>query len=175
MSISKVIFIPFLLFNFATIALAQSKFEEDFSDATKTWQEIAAQIPALPIAKNLIPFYVSQTTTLKFAIDAKSLTISTDGVIRYTLVTTSSSGAVNISYEGIRCKTSDVKLYAFGHKDGSWGRTRRNKWDRIIDKSADRQHAALAQDYFCSNYIIAGDVSEILDRIRLQRPLAQEY
>src|SRR4051812_48213652 len=65
---------------------AQSRFEEDFDNENKPWQEIAIQLPAAPMAENLLPFYVSATATQSFAIDAKSLTVGADGVIRYTLL-----------------------------------------------------------------------------------------
>jgi hypothetical protein len=153
-------------------AHAQSRFEEDFNDAEKPWQEISIQLPAFPVEKNLIPFYVSPTTTLKFAIDSQALTIGSDGVVRYILVSKSASGAENISYEGIRCGTSEVKLYALGHKDGTWARSRRDKWQPIVEQTTNRQHAALKYDYFCSDKIIAGSVEEILDRMRSRRPFS---
>ncbi|MGZ3254734.1 MAG: CNP1-like family protein [Burkholderiaceae bacterium] len=152
---------------------AQSRFEQDFDDADKPWQEIATQLPAIPLEENLIPFYVSATATLKFAIDSKSLTVGSDGVIRYVLVSKSASGAENVSYEGIRCESSEVKLYAFGHKDGTWGKSRRDKWEPILEKASNRQHAALARDYFCNNKIAAGGAQEILDRMKYRRPFTQ--
>ena len=171
----KIFFVLALQFTISIAAHAQSRFEQDFDDEEKPWQEITTQLPAAPKAENLVPFYVSATTTLKFAIDSKSLTIGSDGVMRYVLVSKSTSGAENISYEGIRCESSEVKLYAFGHKDGTWGRSRRDKWEPIVEKTTNRQHAALARDYFCDNKVIAGSVDEILDRMRRQRPFTHEF
>lgn len=164
-----------LQFAFSIAAHAQSRFEQDFDDEAKPWQEIATQLPAAPKAENLVPFYVSATTTLKFAIDSKSLTAGSDGVMRYVLVSKSAGGAENISYEGIRCESSEVKLYAFGHKDGTWGRSRHDKWEPIVEKTTNRQHAALARDYFCDNRVIAGSVEEILNRMRRQNPFTHEF
>lgn len=152
-------------------AFAQSNFEEDFDDENKPWEEIAVQMPAVPLPENLIEFYVSPTATQKFAIDAKSLAIGSDGVIRYTLVVTSPAGAKNISYEGIRCATFEKKLYAFGRDDGSWGRSRRDQWEGIVRSNVNRQHAALAQDYFCSNLTIVGTEKDMLQRLRGKRTL----
>ncbi|WP_293779425.1 CNP1-like family protein [uncultured Oxalicibacterium sp.] len=152
-------------------AWAQSQFEEDFDDENKPWEEIAVQMPPAPKAENLIDFYVGPTTTQKFAIDAKSLAIGSDGVIRYTLVSTSQAGAKNISYEGIRCATFEHKLYAFGREDGSWGRSRRDKWEGIVRGKTNRQHAALAQDYFCSNLMIMGNEQDMLKRLRSKQTL----
>jgi hypothetical protein len=156
-------------------AQAQSRFEQDFDDDVKSWQEIATQIPAIPQPENLIPFYVSAITTIRFAIDSKSLSIGSDGVVRYTLVSKTAAGAENISYEGIRCQTSEVKLYAFGHKDGTWGRSHRDKWTPIVDQGINRQHAALVNDYFCDNKIVRANVDEILDRMRSKRPFTHDF
>lgn len=150
---------------------AQSRFEEDFDDPHKSWQEIAIQLPATPKPENLLPFHVSSTATQKFAIDANSVTVGADGVIRYTLVATSTAGARNISYEGIRCKTNEKKLYAFGQPDGSWSRSQRDRWEPIESMQANRQHAALAYDYFCRNLTVIGDAEDMVDRIRYQRRL----
>jgi hypothetical protein len=152
---------------------AQNNFEEDFEDLDKPWKELALQLPATPLAENLIPFYVSATATQTFAIDAKSLTLGSDGVIRYTLVTSSTSGAKNVSYEGIRCSSFEKKLYAFGHPDGSWSRSRRDKWEPIKSNAANRQHAALAQDYFCQGLTVAGKAEQMVERIRGKRGLLQ--
>lgn len=154
------------------IAQSQSRFEENFDEEYKPWQEIAIQLPAGPQAENILPFYVSATATQSFAIDAKSLSVGSDGVIRYTLLATSPSGAKNISYEGIRCKSFEKRIYAFGQPDGSWSRSHRNQWERIVQNAANRQHAILAKDYFCENSMVAGSADKMLERIRRRQPLA---
>ncbi|MGZ3238332.1 MAG: CNP1-like family protein, partial [Burkholderiaceae bacterium] len=93
MSNQKTLIALALQFSLLIAVHAQSRFEQDFDDEAKPWQEIATQLPALPKNENLIPFYVSPTTTLKFAIDSKSLAAGSDGVIRYVLVSKSTSGA----------------------------------------------------------------------------------
>ena len=161
-----------ILLAFTAAVHAQSRFEEDFDDKDKPWQEIAVQLPPAPLPENLVPFYVSATATQSFSIDTKSLTVGQDGVIRYTLVATSDSNAKNISYEGIRCATFERKLYAFGRSDGSWSRSRRDQWEWIHSNTNNRQHAALAKDYFCTEKTIAGTADDIVKRIRNNRTLA---
>jgi len=164
--ITKRLAIFVLLANAVAAVHGQSNFEEDFDDHDKSWKEIALQLPAAPRAENLLPFYVSPTATQTFALDAKSLTVGADDVVRYTLVTTSASGAKNISYEGIRCQLRHKKLYAFGHPDGSWSRSRRDQWEPISNNAANRQHAALAADYFCQDGMVAGKAAKIIESIR---------
>ena len=116
----------------------------------KPWAEVEQTLPPAPKAENLVPIYVGPMTEHSFAVDRESVTVSTDGVVRYTLVVTSSAGAKNISFEGIRCATGERRLYAFGRSDGSWSKARNNQWARIEDNSLNRHHAALYKEYFCT-------------------------
>jgi hypothetical protein len=156
----------------AGAAVAQSRFEEDFDDKDKQWQEIELQLPAAPKQENLLTFYVSPTATQSFAIDPQSLTVGADGVIRYTLVAVSDAGAKSISYEGIRCMSYERKLYAFGRTDGSWSRSRRDQWERINTHAANRQHAVLFKNYFCREQTVAGKAEDMIRRIRDNKTLS---
>lgn len=155
-------------------ASAQSQFEEDFDDKEKPWQEVAVQLPAAPKPENLVRFYVSPTATQTFAVDTQSLTVGSDGVIRYTLVAISESGARNVSYEGIRCASYERKLYAFGQPDGTWSRSRRDQWETITGYASNRQQAALAKDYFCLEKTVAGKAENMVERLRHSRTLTPQ-
>jgi hypothetical protein len=143
-----------------------------FEDAPKKWEEAAIQLPNPPAAANLMEFYVGPTATQDFFVDGQSMSISGDGVIRYTLVSKSRSGAINISYEGIRCATAERKQYAYGRQDGTWDLARNPAWRPITELVANRQHAALVKDYFCDTNTIAGTLTDIIKRIKYKRPLA---
>lgn len=158
-------------FFYAPLAFSQSQFEEDFEDAGKTWQEIEVQLPAPPTTDSLISFYVSANASQNFALDEKSFSIGKDGVIRFTLVSTSPSGARNISYEGIRCDTFEKKSYAFGRADGSWSRSRRDQWEPIARNAANRQHGVLALDFFCESKEVAGNRDTLLQRLQRNQPI----
>ncbi len=128
-------------------------------------------LPAAPAKESLLPFYVSPSTTMSFAIDATSVSVMADGVVRFTLVVTSTEGARNVSYEGIRCKTAERKLYATGIADGTWSASRNNAWSQIRDVGANRQYAALYKDYFCDFSSVAGNAAVIVKRIRQKKTL----
>lgn len=152
----------------STSSQAWSLFNSDDPDAKdKANVEIDWQLPPPPAAENLLPFFVNPTTHQSFAIDSKSLTADTDGVVRYTVVGTSSGGAKNISFEGIRCSSYERRIYAFGHADGTWARARNSEWQPI---AANLQHAELAQNYFCKNGLVASKVEQILQTLRYHRP-----
>lgn len=140
-------------------------------DRKGNWTEDKVDtLPPLPQAGNLIAFDVSQNTALQFAVDAKSLTVGSDGVVRYTVVVTSPSGARNVNYEGIRCDTYEWRLYAGLNADhDGWDHTVATGWTRIENGELNAYHAALYRDYFCENRMPAGRAKTLIDNMRLNR------
>lgn len=153
----------------ATIPLTASaewgKFEYEF-EQEKPWAEIEAQLPAYPKEENLLPLYVSAATDNKFFVDSASISTGDDGVVRYTLIVKSSSGAANVSFEGMRCASHERKLYAFGRKEGSWSRARAAKWEPISYKDRNRQHHVLYDDFFCPEGLIVKNPQEAVDLLK---------
>jgi len=146
--------------------------EDDDTEApTKGWQEMAVQLPPAPQAADLIDFYVSPLATATSYIDIKSLTLGSDNALRYTLITKTSGGATNISYEGIRCETFEKRVYAFGRPDGTWSPSHQKAWKQIVDAGGNRQDAALYKAYFCEGGMVAGNLSAITNRLRRKQPL----
>jgi len=161
----------FLLVLLALLAPYASSANTDDADTDVLKAESPVVLPAPFQKNNLLSFYVSPTTTLDFAVDAKSVSVTEEGIVRFVLVVTSQSGASNISYEGIRCSTGERKLYAVGQTNGSWTAARRDVWETIIDRGINRQHAALAKDYFCETGMVAGKAEVIVDRLRKKKAL----
>ena len=127
-------------------------------------------LPPLPQDSNLLPFEVSGNTPLQFAIDRNSLSVGTDGVVRYTVVVTSPSGARNVNYEGIRCDNYEWRLYAGLNADhDGWDRTVANEFSRIENGALNAYHAALYQDYICANKIPTANAKQIVENIRYKR------
>lgn len=122
--------------------------KDEDPDAPK-WAEDALELPAFPQEASLIEFYVSAATPHKYYIDAASLSVGKDGVVRYGLVVRTRGGATNTSFEGIRCESREVKVYATGRPDGAWSLARRSEWRPILNMPTNRHHAALSRDYFC--------------------------
>lgn len=141
-------------------------------DRKPNWQENKLEgLPALPQAgARLLPFDVSNNTPLKFAIDPASLTVGTDGVVRYTIVIASPTGARNVNYEGIRCDTYEWRLYASLDADhNGWDQTVANDWSRIENGTLNAYHAALYADYFCANKLPVSKAPTIIENLRYGR------
>ncbi|MGE5386458.1 MAG: CNP1-like family protein [Betaproteobacteria bacterium] len=132
---------------------SQTDFENDFE--TKPWEEVATQLPPLPLKKDLSPFYVSAATEHRFFIDPEAVSVGQDGVVRYTVVIETSGGANNTSYEGMRCQTREWRHYASGHPGIGWSKTRNAPWHKIREEPSNRFRAALFSDFFCPEGVIA--------------------
>lgn len=138
-------------------------------DRQDTWREsVPDTLPPLPADNaTLYPFYVSNSTPLKFAIDPNSLSVGKDEVVRYTVVITSPNGARNVNYEGIRCAAFEWRLYASLNADhDGWDQTVANDWTRIETGTLNAYHSVLLQDYLCFNKIPAGDARQMLRRLQ---------
>jgi hypothetical protein len=109
--------------------------------------EAAVALPAYPGAAGLIEFFVAATSEFRFFVDAASVSVGADGVVRYVLVARSASGVDNVSFEGMRCATGEVRLYALG-RDGAWA-GKPGPWRAIEPRSVQRWHNALYREYFC--------------------------
>ena len=113
------------------------------------WEEIQTQLPEYPKPENYLPLRVSATTQFDFFIDAKSVRIGKDGVVRYSLIAKSPEGALNISFEGIRCSEGKFRIYAFGRDDKSWSEARSSQWQSMPIDPRNAQRAVLHSQYFC--------------------------
>jgi len=118
-----------------------------------------------PPGAGLVEFFVSSASSFRFFIDPQSLSVD-DGVVRYTLVARSPSGAETVSYEGMRCGVpGHYRVYAFGNA-GTWSRNPNADWRPIEPKNIQRWHNVLAGRYFCPTRLAILSAAEGLDALR---------
>ena len=134
---------------FGALATEWAGWEYDFDEEQKSWKEIQAQIPAFPKEQNLILLEAGSETAHRFYVDAASVSVGADGVVRYTTVIKTTGGARNVTFEGMRCETREGKLYALGRTDGTWSRARNPRWQRIVLRDLTPHHYVLYREYFC--------------------------
>ena len=147
----------FLLFACA----AKKEFKDEF-DTEKPWVEQLYQLPPYPDANDLIAFDAGSITDYQHFIDANSISIGEDGVIRFTLVTQSSAGAMNISHEGIRCATNERKLYAIGRDNGTWSKPRLSEWQLLNFVRQFYAQRELSKNLFCPHKQIVSSPAEAI-------------
>ena len=126
--------------------------------------EQAAPLPPYPQHSQLLEFFVAATSEFRFFIDAASLGVGADGVVRYVLVARSAAGVENISFEGMRCATGEVRIYAVG-RDGGWA-GKPGEWREIRPRSVQRWHNTLYREYFCPHKQAIGSAQEGVDALR---------
>jgi CNP1-like family protein len=110
-------------------AAAQAQVAADDPD----WREVEAPpAPALKL-QGLIPLEMPGSG-LQFGVDPDSISIGSDGIVRYVVVATSSSGVVNGIYEGVRCDKGEVKVYARHNATGGWTVSKDPKWRAVNEQ-----------------------------------------
>ncbi|SHM27143.1 CNP1-like family protein [Nitrosospira sp. Nsp11] len=169
----------FLLLAACAPQKALEGFDSDF-DGGKTWAELQVQLPAYPKVENLLPFDAGPASDNLHYIDAPSIVVGKDNIVRYTLVIKSPQGATNISYEGMQCATGGAgenvraevlifklrgpakRLYAVARDDRTWVRARVSKWEELEDVSQHYAQRALSRYFFCPSDITVGSREEAI-------------
>ncbi|WP_158253640.1 CNP1-like family protein [Chromobacterium alticapitis] len=83
-------------------------------DNDKPWEEQAYALPDYPQAADWLEVKPDWLQQNRFYVDAKTLSVGGDGVVRFVSRVRSPSGVENLSVEGIQCKDNRYKAYAFG-------------------------------------------------------------
>lgn len=129
------------------------------------WVEESIAPPAYPKDEDLIPVEMAASSN-RFFVDAKSLNLGADGVMRYTMLIRSSGGALNVTFEGIRCGTREKKLFALGRKDGTWGAARSSKWTAVTESGTRTYQTVLMKDFFCPREASVKTTEEAVSALR---------
>jgi hypothetical protein len=154
---------------------AQDRHRSDWEDANaarleKEGDAIAPVVlPPAPQADHLVEFTVDKIRDFRFYVDASTLTVNRDGVVRYVLVARSQAGADNVTYEGLTCRSAEYRLYATGRPGGSW-QEQRVPWRPVAMRAVQR---TLMDDYFCPRRVLISSAAEAVMALRRGRhPLA---
>ena len=125
------------------------------------------KLPAYPKDENLIEFEVRPAGSFRFYVDAASVASGADGIVRYAVVVRSSSGAENVSYDGLRCSADAHRVFATGRSaEQTWLPARTSEWKRLALGALGRHHLVLMRDFFCPAGIAISSASEGVDALR---------
>lgn len=115
----------------------------------ESWKEDAVTVPEQFDPQDLQPFTLKgDSDRFDYAIERKSLHTGVDGVTRFVVVIRSDQGAVNSSYEGLRCGHREYKVYAYGSGQGLTP-LHGSEW-QPIPRSTDGYRAILYNDLICN-------------------------
>ncbi|MCO6427226.1 CNP1-like family protein [Nitrosomonas communis] len=148
-----------------TACVSKEKFVDTF-DHKKDWIELQTELPAYPEAGNLLEFNIGPTSNHRYYVDATSIKVGKDGIIRYSLVVKSAQGAENATFEGIRCETKEKKRYALGRNDKTWGQPRISKWQKLENIAQDQAQRELAKYYFCPRGFLVATPAEAIHALK---------
>ncbi len=127
----------------APVAPAQSLFGDD-APSPGGEAKIPDPMPVVPPPGEALQFYVSPTTTNRFAVDTESLAVDDERLVRFMLIVTSATGVRNVSYEAFRCDRGEQRVLAIARTDGSWSVLRNSRWVPLNrSDTVNRQHPEL--------------------------------
>lgn len=136
----------------------------------KGFKEVEVETPAYPDDASLVEFLPRRNSDLRYYVDKQSVSLASDRVVRYTVVAKSPSGALTVDFEGMRCKTSEYKVYAYGLTPGKFTKSPDPQWRKVPRVSGDFRFA-LYKDYFCDLVAVNGRNAKDLVAVLQGNPL----
>ena len=131
----------------------------------------AIDLPPFPRARDLLPIRGDAAgSDYNYYIDVNSVSLTTDEVLHYTIVIQSPRGASNIVYEGIRCATQEIKVFAYGTRDGRFTRMPDPQWIYVHTQGPLGYRTALVERYVCDENGWAVNRDTVLERLVLHDP-----
>ncbi len=148
----------------AGVAAAQVKsdWERDNEERLKQSREEVVPPPRLERAR-LVELQLDGEAEFRYLVDAASLSVGADRIVRYVLVARSASGVESVSFEGLRCP-GEYRVYAVGRADGSWA-GRAGEW-RAVPRDARAGQNALARRYLCPARVAIQSAEEARQALR---------
>lgn len=138
------------------------------------WKEVDVPPPPAKVrTTGLIPIDMVGSS-LRFGVDPDSVSVGDDGVVRYVVVATSTTGTVNAMYEGIRCASGEVKTYARHNPDSGWVPVGQADWAPIFNRPHSRHSLAIARSGACNSGAPAGNATQVVRALRAPPDLRYE-
>ncbi|MBC5765559.1 CNP1-like family protein [Ramlibacter albus] len=124
------------------------------------WKEVDAPPPPALRTEKLIEVEVPRAT-LNYGVDPASVSVGKDGIVRYVVVASAPGGPVSGIYEGIRCGTAEVKVYARHNAGSGWKPVVGGDW-RPIHDGAFRHSLYIARNGACSGHTPGASATQVV-------------
>ena len=147
-------------------AAAPSFAQLGITEVDPDWKELEAPPPPPVRTQGLVPIDMPRGGSLRFAVDPDSVSVGADSVVRYVVVASSPTGTVNALYEGLRCNTAEVKVYARYNPDSGWVPARASEWQPLQNRPNSRHSLVIARTGACVGQGPSGVASEIVRALR---------
>lgn len=155
----------FALWCWPLLAGAQNSYDwtgRQYNDEKEASVDRQVVLPPMPQTSDLVLLNPG-STPMKYFVDAKSLTVETVGIARYTMVIRSDSGATNTMYEGLQCGEAQYKVYAYARADGSWYEPKDPQWRPL---RSDPVRLLLYRDILCPEAVSVLNTEEAVQALR---------
>lgn len=140
---------------------------DDDEEIDVRWQEQEKPLPAYPQDADLIEIKPDGARgPHRYRLDTQSLATHPDGVVAYTVIVQSESGAQNVLFEGIRCATKEYKTYGVGTTEHRLQPVKETSWRRIFNKDPIRHRIELYTYYVCDANQFVLPPKSIIKRLR---------
>jgi hypothetical protein len=127
----------------------ESGWEQPSFQTPEPWRELDSELPAYPLEKNLIEAGVSRSgSPFRIYLDAPSLSVAADRVVRYTVVIISNDGIWNVSHEGLHCGKQAYRRYAYG-MNGEWQELPDSPWLPLRGRGVNAYRKTFYDNYMC--------------------------
>lgn len=149
------------------LMLAVGQAGAQLRDEDPDWRE--SEVPAPPDfdAARVIPLEMPRHMSVRLGVDPGTLRITSDGIVRYVMVAQSPSGTVNATYEGIRCLTAEVKVYARYTSSKVWSMISKPEWKPLRDNQPSPHALAFARQGACDGRSTAMSTPQaIVDKLK---------
>jgi hypothetical protein len=138
-------------------------------------QPLEATLPAtLPPLSAARLIAIDSGSRHRVEIDALSLAVDQERLVRYSLLVTTAGGARNLTYEALRCDTRERRVLAVARRDDSWSVTPDSPWRPVVRANAADLHHAEIAGRLCEGAAAASIRPERLVE-RLQADLTRRY
>lgn len=150
---------------FAMVIVAGSAFAQ-LATEDPDWKE--SQVPPPPAfnAAKLVTVDVGAASALTFGIDPATLSVTKEGIVRYVVVASSRTGALNAMYEGIRCASAEYKVYARYNAGSGWNAVSEPTWQSLYATTPSRHTLRIARAGICRGNAPNLSVEQIVRDLR---------
>lgn len=148
------------------MALSGALAQAQLKDLDPDWKENdVTAIPAFDVSR-LIEIDMGRRFALTYAIDPATLSLGSDGILRYVMVARSASGAVNAFYEGLRCETAEGRVYARHNPSSGWQSADASKWQPLRETAGMLHVLRFARQGGCDGAGPARSVSAVVRQLK---------
>ncbi|MBX9349372.1 CNP1-like family protein [Chromobacterium vaccinii] len=128
------------------------------------WAEQDYALPDYPQTPDWIEVKPDWLQQNRFFVDAKTLSVGGDGVVRFVSRVLTPSGVENLSAEGILCKNNQYKAYGFGDSiNHRWIASMRPQWLAI--NGTDKLRREL-RELMCPSHSPPRDAAQAIASLR---------